>query len=112
MEVPITPMAGEYVNMTHFVTDENAIDILAVTVLPARADKVAVLSDGIQRLALDMETHTAHAPFFTPFFEVLAGATQAQEEHLQTELARFLQSQAVNDRTDDDKTLALAHWVG
>jgi hypothetical protein len=97
--------------MTNFVTDENAIDVLAVTILPARPEKVAVFSDGIQRLALNMATNTAHAPFFTPFFTVLATATAAQEDHLQAELARFLQSSAVNERTDDDKTLALAHWV-
>ncbi len=111
MEVPIIPMAGEYANMTNFVTDENAIDVLAVVALSARADKVAVFSDGIQRLALNMATNTTHEPFFTPFFAVLATATAAQEDHLQTELARFLDSPAVNERTDDDKTLALAQWV-
>lgn len=111
LAVPITPMTGEYANMTNFVTDENAIDVLAVAVLPARPEKVAVFSDGIQRLALNMATNTAHAPFFTPFFTVLATAPAAQEDHLQAELARFLQSPAVNERTDDDKTLALAHWI-
>lgn len=112
LEVPITPMAGEYANMTNFVTDENAIDVLAVAALPTRADKVAVFSDGIQRLVLNMVTNTAHGPFFTPFFTVLATATAAQEDYLQTELVRFLNSPSVNERTDDDKTLALAHWVG
>lgn len=112
LAVPFSPMAGEYANMTNFVTDENAIDVLAVTVLPARPAKVAVFSDGIQRLCLNMATNTVHAPFFTPFFTVLATATAAQEDHLRTELARFLNSPAVNERTDDDKTLALAHWVG
>lgn len=112
LEVPITPMAGEYANMTNFVTDENAVEVLAVAALPARPEKVAVFSDGIQRLALNMATNTAHAPFFAPFFKVLASATAAQEDQLQVELARFLQSPAVNERTDDDKTLALAHWVG
>lgn len=111
LEVPITPMVGEYANMTNFVTDENAIDVLAVAALPNRAEKVAVFSDGIQRLALNMATNTAHAPFFTPFFAVLATATAAQEDRLQAELARFLQSPDVNERTDDDKTLALAHWI-
>lgn len=111
LEVPITPMVGEYANMTNFVTDENAIDVLAVAAVPARSEKVAVFSDGIQRLALNMAINTAHAPFFTPFFTVLATATAAQEDHLQAALARFLQSPAVNERTDDDKTLALAHWV-
>jgi hypothetical protein len=112
LEVPITPMAGEYANMTNFVTDENAIDLLAVTVLPGLPEKVAVFSDGIQRLAMNMATNTAHGPFFMPFFTVLATATAAQEDHLQAELARFLNSTAVNERTDDDKTLVLALWVG
>lgn len=110
--VPITPMTGEYANMTNFVTDENAIDVLVVATFATRADKVAVFSDGVQRLALNMATNTAHAPFFTPFFTVLATATVEQEDYLQAELARFLQNPAVNERTDDDKTLALAHWVG
>jgi hypothetical protein len=112
LTVPITPMVGEYANMTNFVTDENAIDVLAVATFPTRADKVAVFSDGIQRLALNMTTNTAHTPFFTPFFTVLATVTDAQEDYLQAELARFLQSPAVNERTDDDKTLALAYWIG
>lgn len=112
LAVPITPMAGEYANLTNFVTDENAIDVLAVTVLHALPMKVAVFSDGIQRLALNMATNTAHAPFFMPFFTVLATARAEQEDHLRAVLARFLNSPAVNERTDDDKTLALAHWVG
>jgi hypothetical protein len=112
LQVPITPMAGEYANMTNFVTDENAIDVLAVIALPTRADKIAIFSDGIQRLALNMATNTAHGPFFTPFFTALATATAEQEDYLQTALVRFLNSPAVNERTDDDKTLALAYWVG
>ena len=112
LDVPITPMVGEYANMTTFITDDNAIDTLAVAIFPARAEKVAVFSDGIQRLALNMTNNTVHAPFFTPFFTVLSRATAAQEDSLQTELARFLQSPDVNERTDDDKTLALACWVG
>jgi hypothetical protein len=112
LEVPITPMTGEYANMTNFVTDENALDALKVWERPARVDRVAVFSDGVQRLALNMANNTAHSPFFTPFFEILSKATEEQEERLQVELARFLQSQGVNERTDDDKTLALAYWVG
>jgi len=111
LEVPIAPMVGEYANMTNFVTDENAIDVLTVATLSARLEKVAVFSDGIQRLALNMAANTAHAPFFMPFFTCLAAATAGQEDDLQAKLALFLQSPAVNERTDDDKTLALARWV-
>jgi len=112
LEMPITPMMGEYANMTNFVTEEKAMDLLEVVFLRSRALKAAVFSDGIQRLALDMTTNTAHTPFFTPFFSALAKATSVHKDHLQAELERFLQSPAVNERTDDDKTMALAYWTG
>jgi hypothetical protein len=111
LEVPIVPMTGEYANMTNFVTDEDAIKILQVTSFHARAEKVAVFSDGIQRLALNLAENTAHVPFFKPFFAALAQHNQVQEDSLYAQLAQFLQSPAVNKRTDDDKTLALAHWI-
>jgi hypothetical protein len=108
LEVPVPPMSGEYANMTRFVTDEDAIDILATQVFSARAKKVAVFSDGIQRLALNMATNTPHEPFFDPLFKALSGATPQQEQQLKAALVDFLNSAAINDRTDDDKTLALA----
>ena len=108
LEVPVVPMAGEYANMTHFVTDEDAVKMLVTKSFQTAASRVAVFSDGLQRLALNMATNTAHEPFFAPFFKVLAGASEAQEDELQAALVRFLASPAVNERTDDDKTLALA----
>ena len=108
LEVPVAPMSGEYANMTHFVTDDDAISQMVTKVYPDVAQLVAVFSDGLQRLALNMADNTAHKPFFTNFFEVLRTSTPEQEEQLHGALTRFLQSSAVNDRTDDDKTLALA----
>lgn len=108
LEVPVVPMAGEYANMTHFITDEDAVKVLVTRLFPEMASRVAVFSDGLQRLALNMATNTPHEPFFAPFFKVLAGASEAQEDELQSALVRFLASPAVNERTDDDKTLALA----
>ena len=111
LQVPVVPMSGEYANMTQFITDDDAIDVLVSKVFPDIASKVAVFTDGIQRLALNMAANTAHEPFFAPFFKVLASATTGQEDQLQTALARFLNSDAVNERTDDDKTLALGVLV-
>ena len=108
LEVAVIPMCGEYANTTHFVTDENAINILVTKVYADPALRVAAFSDGLQRLALNMTTNTPYEPFFTPFFNGLATATPEQEEQLQVLLMRFLGSAAVNARTDDDKTLALA----
>jgi hypothetical protein len=111
LEVPIVPMSGEYANMTHFITDEDAVDRLESRAFTKPVIKAAVFSDGVQRLALQMDTNTAHEPFFAPFFKVLSTATSEQEDQLQGALMRFLSSDAVNDRTDDDKTLALAVLV-
>lgn len=108
LEVPVVPMSGEYANMTHFLTDEDAINQMVTKTYPDIALRVAVFSDGLQRLALNMADNTAHDPFFANFFKVLGTSTPEQEEHLHGALVRFLQSPAVNDRTDDDKTLALA----
>ena len=108
LEVPVKPMSGEYANMTHFVTDEDAVNMVVTKVFSGIAQRVAVFSDGLQRLALNMADNTAHEPFFASFFNVLANATLEQDEQLHSALIRFLQSPAVNDRTDDDKTLALA----
>ena len=111
LQVAVTPMSGEYANMTHFVTDDDAIDVLASRVFPAKASKIAVFTDGMQRLALNMATNTPHEPFFEPFFAVLSTVGAEQEDELASALARFLNSESVNERTDDDKTLALAVLV-
>lgn len=111
LEVAVVPMSGEYANMTHFVTDEDAVTILATKIYPDRALRVAAFTDGIQRLALDLASNMPHEPFFAPFFNGMEKATTEQEGQLQGLLAKFLGSQAVNERTDDDKTLALAVWM-
>ena len=41
----------------------------------------------------------------------MALASAEQEEELQRLLVKFLGSKPVNERTDDDKTLALALWM-
>ena len=111
LEVPVIPMSGEYANMTNFVTDEDAIDVLLTKTFLSKANRVAVFSDGLQRLALNMATNSAHEPFFEPLFRVLSTANTQQEELLQSALVEFLNSSSVNERTDDDKTLALAILV-
>jgi hypothetical protein len=111
LEVAVVPMTGEYANMTHFVTDEDAVTVLETKQYPDRALKVAAFSDGVQRLALNMATSTPHEPFFAPFFGGMAQATAEQEELLHGLLVKFLGSSPVNERTDDDKTLALALWT-
>jgi len=108
LEVAVIPMSGEYANMTHFVTDEDAISILATKTYADSIQRVAAFTDGLQRLALNMASNTPHEPFFAPFFNGMAKAQPEQEDQLHGLLVKFLGSAAVNERTDDDKTLAIA----
>ncbi len=110
LEIAITPMTGEYANMTNFITDENALEVLTTKIYFNLATRIAAFSDGLQRLALNMATNTPHEPFFIPFFNSMLKATSEQELQLQPLLVKFLGSKPVNERTDDDKTLALAIW--
>lgn len=102
------PAAGLYANMTYFVTDDDALTNLQVLITDCRIDELALFTDGLQRLALLFEQCSPHTPFFEPMFKVLRKQTPGDCETLNARLADFLQSPAINSRTDDDKTLILA----
>ncbi len=108
IELAITPMNGEYANTTHFVTDDDAPQRLTVRTYAQPVRRAAAFSDGLQRLALDMASGTPHEPLFTRLFGVLAAAAPAEPSDLHQALLRFLDGPGVNQRTDDDKSLALA----
>ncbi|WP_425218990.1 PP2C family serine/threonine-protein phosphatase [Ralstonia solanacearum] len=102
------PDAGPYANMTHFVTDDDAVENLGIATALVDVEEVALFSDGLQRLALAFETKLPHQPFFEPMFSVLRRKQPSECEALSTQLGQFLNSPQVNERTDDDKTLILA----
>lgn len=98
------PNHGEYLNETLFLTGDDPLAGAQFAIQPiADVRAVALLTDGLQALALLLADNTPHAPFFAPLF---AHATQADEDA--TQLTAFLDSARVAERTDDDKTLLLA----
>ncbi len=102
------PDSGQYANMTYFVTEEDAFDHLQIMVTNTHIDEVSLFSDGIQRLALSFDQQTSHLPFFDPMLKVLRQTNPDHCEVLNDQLVHFLSSSAINERTDDDKTLVLA----
>lgn len=104
------PMTGEYANSTYFITDTSAVEHLQVEMINDRfMEDVALLSDGLQGLALQFATRTAHTPFFSPMFTRLAEESNpGLSEILSASLQKFLDSESVCKRTDDDKTLILS----
>jgi hypothetical protein len=102
------PEQGEYANQTYFATEDGAASRLQYDLIPHRVEEVAVLTDGLQNLALHLQSRTAHTPFFRPIFAWLRPAPDDYSEKFTASLSGYLNSPAVNDCTDDDKTLVLA----
>jgi hypothetical protein len=106
--VIIWPRRGEYANQTYFATDVDAPEQVELALIDRPIDEVALLTDGLQGLALTYATCTAHAPFFRPVFAAVRREPPGESARLTAALAAFLGSARVNERTDDDKTLVLA----
>jgi len=102
------PTSGEYANETTFITADTFEKAFECVQRRSPVREVALLTDGLQRLALSYANKSVHAPFFAPMFQTLLAAELP--DLLGPELERFLDSPAVNERTDDDKSLVLAAW--
>ncbi len=100
------PQRGEYINETTFLVSPNALDTAQVNLWHGATANIAVLSDGLQMLALEMSEGKPHVPFFSPLFHFMADVTD--ESEAKEQLVAFLRSPRIIDRTDDDLTLLLA----
>ena len=105
------PDRGEYANTTHFVTEDDAIEHLQFASINRGVVEAALLTDGLQTMALNYQQRTAHEPFFKGLFAPLRTAEEGCSPELSESLAAFLASPRVNEKTDDDKTLVLASRI-
>ncbi len=102
----LRPQRGEYANETYFLVLPDALNHIDVQVQPICVQALAVMTDGLLRLAMQLADYQPSPRFFKP---LLAFVSEAQEEtQAQHDLAAFLDSERVCNRTDDDKTLVLA----
>ncbi len=126
------PQRGEYANATHFVTGSNAQSRLTVRLHsfpPLFSDfsdisdfsdrtgtshksggslrHIAIFSDGLLELALNVACNRPFPPFFEPLFAFASDVAVGGEEAAAKDLAAFLDSDRINSRTHDDKTLLL-----
>ena len=105
---PTWPNQGEYASSTFFLTDDEPPPI-RICMIEMPIDALAVFTDGIERLALDFSERQPHRPFFDAMIQPVTGADGfGRNKLLSSGLQRFLDSDRVNERTDDDKTLVLA----
>ena len=99
------PDKGEYINETTFVTSTNALKDMRVVLQPGKPEFICASTDGLERLAIRMSDWTPFAPFFQPLEQYLRETDNLEESD--EYLMDFLNSERLNARTDDDKTLLL-----
>lgn len=106
-----TPAKGEYANQTHFLTGEGfskKMQIFTEKRNPKQAiSGVVLMTDGLERLAMQMQDNTPFIPFFDNLFAFAENSEVSLGER-QAGLQNTLRSDAVNQRTDDDKTIMVA----
>ena len=100
------PQSGEYANSTNFLTSDEYEKQLEFLTTSSKHSKVALMTDGIERIALRFDIQVPHTPFFDPLFRALRSASDV--DTLNEGLRGFLGSDSVQTRSDDDKTLILA----
>lgn len=98
---------GEYVNETNFVTD----DTLDVQCFVQREpiDFVALATDGLEHVAIDQRLNEAHIGFFKPFDMFLQD--NPKKKMIDSELEKFLKSERLQQRSNDDRTLVIAKFL-
>ncbi len=102
------PEGGEYANTTFFATDDPE-PRMRITRLSGPYSSFALFTDGLERLILDLANKTPHGPFFERMAAPLRDARGREAERaLSKKLGDYLDGEAINARTDDDKTLILA----
>ncbi len=103
------PARGMHASTTHFLTDAAGPD-LRITTHDGPPTAIAAFTDGIERLVLAEPEQTPHAPFFDKMTAPLRAASGGfgRNQFLSRALADYLAAPAVAERSEDDKTLALA----
>jgi hypothetical protein len=78
---------------------------MQVVVKPGQPEFICASTDGLERLAIQISDWTPFAPFFNPLEQYLRETDNLEksDEYLMS----FLNSERLNARTDDDKTLLL-----
>jgi serine/threonine protein phosphatase PrpC len=99
------PDKGEFANETTFITSTNALKEMQVKVINEKQEFICASTDGLEKVAIRLSDWQPFSPFFKPLEEYLHEPVNQEDEDKY--LMEFLNSERLNSRTDDDKTLLL-----
>ncbi len=105
------PQSGEYINQTYFVSDTEIFQNFMFKEITRSVAELAIFTDGLQSLALKLDTRSVFSPFFQPIFKQLGEIDHTWLHSLQNSMEIFLNSEKINSKTDDDKTLVVAKRI-
>lgn len=108
------PDNGEFINTTVFLTSDTLEENLRFANHPVRPLDVALFTDGLSTMALNLSARRAHGPFFAPLFKSLRLQVQQRVplSALRQQLHQFIGSDGVDGRSEDDRTLVLISALG
>ncbi|MBF0524431.1 MAG: protein phosphatase 2C domain-containing protein [Deltaproteobacteria bacterium] len=104
-ELLFTPDKGEYVNTTTFVTSANAGREMQTRMIRRPPVFICAASDGLEHVSIRYRDWTPHQPFFAPLEKYIA--SQPNKNQANIDFLDFLDSDRLNAKTDDDKTMIL-----
>lgn len=109
-ELLFMPDKGKYPNETTPVTSSHAFKVMKFCLLSGCYEFICAATDGIENISLvKTEIWKPFEGFFKPLEEqiMLSANTLADKEK---EIEHFLNSEKINNNTDDDKTLLLCAY--
>ncbi len=103
------PENGEFVNTTSFLTESRFEEHLRFELRATPITEVALFTDGLSPIALNLCEQKAHRPFFYPLFAQLRDAIRSSTPRrvIERQLRQFLGSESMESRVDDDRSLVL-----
>ena len=108
-ELLIKPDKGEYINETVSITDTNSQENLKIYIKLNGFEFICAATDGIENICLRKECNWhPHQRFFKPLEKHLNSDESKLQK--QNELKSFLNSERINQATDDDKTMLLCSY--
>jgi len=103
------PQRGEYANTTRFMTDADAMSHLNIEIIRSPITDFAIMTDGLEPLALDYASQVAHNPFFNSILKPLhRSSCIGCDAPLSDALLEFLNAPRVTDQVDDDLSIIIA----
>jgi hypothetical protein len=103
------PVSGEFVNQTVFVVSDDWKESFQFRSVAGPINGVAGFTDGLQNLIIRFTDNSVHEGFMNPILQKLR---MHHAPDLQEAFRSFIESERINSRTDDDKTLVIACWRG